>query len=329
MATQSSPAHQPPTTRLCRRGCGERTGNLFPVSSFTGKSNIVLNDFNSASETIEFLPNTQYTISLDYSSTLQTGVFKITFVYTDETRTSSDWLYATTHKTLTSNAEKTVSSISLTDYAQYVDVTISDIMLNTGSTALPYEPYGQYKIPISSAGQTTPIYLGEVQSTRRVKKLVLDGTEEWERAGYPEYNTYFRIPRFTIGQEGKVVCSHYVSPDTNISVGNTVQGVKIQNSTELIRVLIVRPPEFAVWSVDDFKAYLAQQYANGTPVTIWCVLATEETGIVNEPLRKIGDYADTVSKEQAGVQIPTNKGSTTLDVLTAVKPSNVSIKYRV
>lgn len=42
---------------------------------------------------------------------------------------------------------------------------------------------------------------------------------------------------------------------------------------------------------------------------------------------KIGDYADTLSMEQAGVQIPTANGSTTLDVETTVKPSEVYIKY--
>lgn len=58
------------------------------------------------------------------------------------------------------------------------------------------------------------------------------------------------------------------------------------------------------------------------------MLATEETGIVNEPLMRIGDYADTVSYEQAGVQIPTARGTNTLDVLTDVKPSNVYLKYK-
>ena len=47
--------------------------------------------------------------------------------------------------------------------------TILRPMLNTGSTPLPYEPYG-YKILISSANTTTPVYLGEVETTRRVKK---------------------------------------------------------------------------------------------------------------------------------------------------------------
>jgi hypothetical protein len=77
----------------------------------------------------------------------------------------------------------------------------------------------------------------------------------------------------------------------------------------------------------DFKSYLAAQYAAGTPVTVWYVLDEPETDIVNEPLMKIGDYADTVSCEQAGVQIPTNKGSTTVDVDTTLKPSEVYIKY--
>jgi hypothetical protein len=77
-----------------------------------------------------------------------------------------------------------------------------------------------------------------------------------------------------------------------------------------------------------FKQWLAAQYANGTPVTVWYVLAEPETGIVNEPLMKIGDYADTISMEQAGVQIPTLNGQTVIDVDTTLKPSEVYIKYQ-
>ena len=41
---------------------------------------------------------------------------------------------------------------------------------------------GQYKIPILNNSQTTNVYLGEVQTTRKIKKLVFDGTENWELA---------------------------------------------------------------------------------------------------------------------------------------------------
>lgn len=81
-------------------------------------------------------------------------------------------------------------------------------------------------------------------------------------------------------------------------------------------------------NADDFKSYLAQQYAAGTPVTVWYILANEQTAVVNEPLMKIGVYADSISMEQTGIEIPTINGSNTLDVLTTVKPSEVYIKYK-
>ena len=78
-------------------------------------------------------------------------------------------------------------------------------------------------------------------------------------------------------------------------------------------------------AITAFKSWLASQYAAGTPVTVWYVLAEPETGIVNEPLMKIGDYADTITMAQAGVTLPTVAGTNTLTVDTTVQPSSVSI----
>jgi hypothetical protein len=75
-----------------------------------------------------------------------------------------------------------------------------------------------------------------------------------------------------------------------------------------------------------FKQWLAAQYASGTPVTVWYVLATPETGIINEPLHKIGDYADTISYAQSGVEISTTKGFNTITTDTTVLPSNIEVK---
>ena len=77
-------------------------------------------------------------------------------------------------------------------------------------------------------------------------------------------------------------------------------------------------------TIADFKSYLQQQYAAGTPVTVWYVLATSTTGIVNEPLRKIGTYADEVS----GISIPTTAGANTLSVDTTLQPSEVTAMYK-
>ena len=69
-------------------------------------------------------------------------------------------------------------------------------------------------------------------------------------------------------------------------------------------------------------SYLAAQYAAGTPVTVWYVLETPETAVVNEPLMKIGDYADSLS-----TSIPTIDGANALSVGTTVQPSEVTATY--
>ena len=190
-------------------------------------------------------------------------------------------------------------------------------MLNTGSTALPYEPYG-YKIPISSASTTTPVDLGEVETTRKIKKLVLTGDEAFSEPGtYPGGYLYLFIPSDIPGDNGaNAVSTHYKQ-----AYNNNGQNVYIQSR----RIVVIDATHS---TCDDFKSYLAAQYAAGTPVTVWYVLANEETAVVNEPLMKIGDYADTLSKAQAGVEIPAARGTNTIDVLTDVKPSEIYIKYK-
>jgi hypothetical protein len=182
---------------------------------------------------------------------------------------------------------------------------------------------GQYKIPISSANITTPVYLGEVETTRKVRKLVLTGNErllnEGLAAGYYRYRVY--LTQLSDADTDDVLSSHY--PTAKVTNPQSEAITKPLTVTQFVRLYTLIP------SLDDFKVYLAAQYANGTPVTIWYILAEPETGIVNEPLMKIGDYADTLSMEQAGVDVPTNKKptETVIDVPTSVKPSEGYIKY--
>lgn len=170
------------------------------------------------------------------------------------------------------------------------------------------EHTGQYKIPISSANTTTPVYLGEVETTRKIKKLVLDGTEPWVLSG-----TIAFINNTDTKKLSPLICTHF--PDvTNTGMWN--------GNNWIFQVDISR---LGMSGREAWITWLAEQYAAGTPVTVWYVLATEETGIVNEPLMRIGDYADEVSNVAT---IPTVNGSNTIDVETAVKPSEVYIKYK-
>lgn len=186
------------------------------------------------------------------------------------------------------------------------------------------EHTGQYKIPISSANTTTPVYLGEVETIRRIRKLVLTGEETgWTKSGTYQ-GSFFAQVLINININAQTdpvmyaVCSHAQI----VRFGNFVSGTATLTGTTTTKSinLWIGEPE---WTVDDFKAYLAQQYAAGTPVTVWYVLATEETAVVNEPLMKIGDYADEVSN----VSIPVTAGGDTISVGTTVQPSEVTANY--
>jgi hypothetical protein len=177
---------------------------------------------------------------------------------------------------------------------------------------------GQYKLSLTSAGQDVDIYLGESQTTRRIKKLVLTGEESWRKRTYGDANYTFEYnPGFVI-RNG--LCSHYAKFSAqNI---DKVNGIYLEATAAIIIT------DLRYTTTTDFNAFLATQYANGTPVTIWCVLTTEETGTINEPLRKIGNYADTIDSTQTSAQIPTSAGSTTISWAgEGLAPSQVELEY--
>lgn len=197
-------------------------------------------------------------------------------------------------------------------------------------TLLPngkYQVYKTYKIPISSAGQTNNIYLGEVETTRKIKKLVLTGEEGIHISKI--YSNAFVYENSNISTAiTRVFSTHLEGSDTIPTGAQRQRKVFVTNA----RGYVFNAIAFGDWQFlndsNAFKAWLAQQYANGTPVTIWYVLATPKTAIVNEPLCKIGDYADSVDFSQAGVEIPATAGTNTLSVGTEIQPSNMMISYK-
>lgn len=195
-------------------------------------------------------------------------------------------------------------------------------MVNEGSTALPYEPYG-YKLPITCGAQTTPIYLGQVQTTRRIKKVVFDGTEQgWgKNTGLTNSNAFSIAMPNWVGNRRIGYCTHY----QNVTDAQAAEGIFFGNSLNILTALAD-----GLDDVTKFKQWLSDQYTAGTPVVVWYVLAEPETAAVNEPLCKIGDYTDTVASTNIGApSIPTSKGANTLTVDTELQPSSVSITGKI
>jgi hypothetical protein len=314
-----TPTHDNP---VMPQGTGEKTGNLFDVSNFTLVQ--VTSTAYRYGTSLGVLPQGEYTFNATKSSGAQSIYLtaKLNGVYSQTTISTVPFTF-----TADGDSEYIIRTANNTGTTWEAE-KYSDMMLNTGSTAMAFKPYG-YKIPISSAGQTNNIYLGEVETTRRVRKLVLTGNESGALL-VDSTNRIFAL-RGIFNSEPELlqvggICTHYKYNNAVSSLASNMQ------NGDFVLNRIVNDYSFTIKdnsfnTADDFKSYLAQQYSAGTPVCVWYVLATPQTAVVNEPLMKIGEYADSLSRAKTGIDIPTVVGQNTLDVLTTVKPSSMRIEY--
>ena len=187
-----------------------------------------------------------------------------------------------------------------------------------------------WTIPITNAGQTVPVYLGQTQTVRRIKKLVLTGEEAFGSYINPSlqrYGVYLQAADMRVNM-GLLGYSTHFQPITTPSPD--VDGVVFGARNDFLYFTFASDTATSLnlTTLDNIKGWFQQQYAAGTPVTVWYVLAEPETAIVNEPLCKIGDYADELHSEDAGVTITTAKGQNTLTVESELQPSSMTITYK-
>lgn len=168
---------------------------------------------------------------------------------------------------------------------------------------------GEWTLPLTVNGTEYPIYLGTVPTTRRVKKQNVTISYMLQLANGNAGAVTENLPSAAAANSScKCNIAPYGGPST---IGSFY--VNPKNS-----VFVCAPGT----TLSEARALLSG-------AVIWYVLATPETAVVNEPLMKIGDYADTVNFAQAQVTIPTVSGENVLDVPTEVKPSDVWIRGRI
>lgn len=189
----------------------------------------------------------------------------------DDTYISTQVLYINQH-TLTPPAETAKFRIQASDA-----VWNSPIMINYGSSAKPHEAYNGTTIPITwptagtvYGGEDKPIE-GALTSERFA--FVFTGQEDWKTTGTAGTDRRIYIGRNettmpTPDVNKEQICSHYTyAPSNNWNYGYFRVGASniiFNNRNEAI-------------SLADFKTYLQQQYAAGTPVTVVLYYATAQS----------------------------------------------------
>lgn len=325
--------------------CGERTENLFDISMVEqGGYNAMSGTTPSKTVTStrcrysEIIPLLAPTLSLYCSPNV-----KINYVWVDANGKSLGGSGFQKSGDTATAPEQAVSMTFILGLDDDVNCTPSDfynVNLVAGSTP---QPFG-YKLPLLSGSTPVDIYIGNEplrkigdyadyidygtgKIVRQVGKVVLTGTETingiadtpydtkaisyyysnlgmTDIIGYDKSMTLYPYPSY--GSTHFVTKSHGRNSWTDINDGEIGANGYTVNTRN--RYLIFGT---SYQTEEEFKQFLANQYANGTPVTIWYVLATpiEEDPPVPFP------------------RIPTFDGSTTI-IYDGTPAPEMYVKYR-
>ena len=192
---------------------GDRTGNLFNLESITLKKSlgydgsIYTAQSSNLSAYIQILSD-NCVLSYNYTTLASSSKRNICF-YNSKKQCIGYMQYLPTDLS---------TLISLPENCKYIRITLDEniynVMLNSGSTALPYEPYG-YRVPVTVTNgtdtQTTNIYLPEPL------------TKSGDNADYTDFVTQKQY--YIDGTSANVTLPALPTlPGTNtLSVGTTVQ----------------------------------------------------------------------------------------------------------
>ena len=318
-----------PSNPIYPQETGDKTANLFDKADTSLQSHLCYNSNNDTlkiglaigSIVLPCSPNTTYSIR-------RKGGLSDTFnaCYTTETPDENVSAYGyvessdryTYGLTITTGANAAYLIIVMYNsnfenpgtWQQMVD----NLVVVEGSTVpSEYIPFG-YKIPILSNGVAYPVYLAEPlrkigdsvdtapstgTATYNIKKLVITGEERWY-----ESNGLFYFAPTNFTNRSIVLCTHYPYYD---GAGTSAPDKSVL--TKYGGGLSIWIKDSSYTTLADFKQFLADQYAAGTPVTVWYVLATAQTESFTAP------------------SIPTSGTSQSFDVDTTLAPSEVSLTY--
>jgi hypothetical protein len=224
--------------------------------------------------------------------------------------------------TLNRNGVTTLSETKFIKTNCLISQKASCIVAKSDDLPETFVPFG-YEVDMSTSdgtnATTTPIYIGDEpldkinnyadyvdykaqKIIRAIKKYVLTGDEGWEKnAGSTASRDYFRwvfAPMFYCVRH-ILRCSHFIQKSITTSTTNV--GVDVFESSSVKgEVLAIRPANVQTTTLADFTAWLAEQYAAGTPVTVWCALTTAEETDPPVPLPALPTCEGTTIVDYAG-----------------------------
>ncbi len=255
------------------------------IITFQGTEN--QNSYFKSIQNWNLKPNTKYTISID----CQTEISGVNYAYFNLANTSGhDNQYygvlipsmtrSILTKTFITDSEGNFYLKGYVNYPNYSanKLIIYSIQIELGTTATPYKPYQEQKVdfPLSEGQKLYEgSYLASDGIHHKRKQIVLNGTEGITNVYVNTSTTRFGFslsltPDKKIGLDN--VLSTHFKCDTTVYYDSQTQ-VGICGNTRNVNIYIRVNGNI---TTDEFKTWLATQYANGTPVIVEYELAEEE-----------------------------------------------------
>jgi hypothetical protein len=212
-------------------------------------------------------PSTTYTISR--TDTIYLNLFETAFV-------PAVGVATTQYTAMGTASTQTITTAATTRYLYIFGGAISfisSLQIEKGSTATTYEPYfnggtatAEMLLKVGDYQDVQSILDGVV--TRKVGVKVLDGTEDWT---YSSSRFRLEISDYLVGSSiMATIISHYKLPAINTGsiangearFGKLSSGDTVSNNN----IFVIHDDNCT--DLNSYKAWLADQYANGTPVII-------------------------------------------------------------
>ena len=318
-------------------GVGDRTGNLFDgtwENKFIGTyGNIGYSTNRVLSSYVTVIPNQTYSVKSNMR-------IRAVHSYNDATHTQAliDNVAGLDGATFTIPADSNSIRISLKK-ANDGDFTPDDIdwfMLNAGSTALPYEPYG-YKVPVVVSGKNLLQNTATTQTINGVNVIVnndgsikLSGTST--AITYIDINSNFNSTEFQDCYLNPFYPNNFVSSASTVllRISNTTNRNSIQDflNNSVIRDngsnlrLAIRIGQNYTFSNDFIISPMISKFSDNTYEPY--IEPTITNIYLNTPIEE----NESVSLSDTNTNIPTIRGTNVLTVDTTVQPSNVYVKSR-
>lgn len=236
--------------------------------------NLIRANTKAAFEAVPYKADTQYTFSADIETAATDALHGIEILYSDGTKTYF-WMNSNgsqTEKSVTSTAGKTIASILFT-YNVLRTVTVRNVQLEEGTAATAYEPYQDVTLTATppqtvyggslnwTTGVLTVTHVGKAVRAADISYKYGTSMTGWQTSCFvTEADTSLAPGRLAS------VCSHFQNTmDTAFTAGSATHGIFSDHQTLTTKYFAWGDPDA---TVEDFQAWLEEQYEAGTPVAL-------------------------------------------------------------